>query len=116
MASKETTPAIISRHYDFLKWLMERIAKFPRNQKYSFGNVLEQKGLLILEQLIYAYYQRDKLETLKKVNIEIEVIRHYLRLSKDMNFITLNQYEFAINALFEIGKQIGGWIKQQEHR
>jgi len=111
-----TTPVIIARHYDFLKWIMERIAKFPRNQRYSFGNLLEQKVLNILDQLIYAYYQKDKLEILKKINIEIEVVRHYLRLGKDISLLTLNQYEFSINALSEIGCQVGGWIKQQGNK
>jgi hypothetical protein len=116
MATESKTPEIIARHYEFLKWLMQCVAKFPRNQRYIFGKRLEEKCLDILELLLKAYYSRDKIELLKQVNTELEICRYFIRLSMDLKLLTIKQYEFCINSLFEIGKQTGWWLKQQVNK
>ena len=107
------TPEIIAKYYDFLKWGIERIERMPKTQRYSFGTQLQNKMVRILEDLIDAYYRRDKLELLKSINLDFEILRYYFRLAKDLNWITIKQYDFAIKSLLDIGQQLGGWIKQQ---
>lgn len=67
---------------------------------------------MVLGELIKAYYQRDKLEILKEINVELEIIRYFLRLAQDMELLTIKQYEFSMKLLQEIGKQVGGWLRQ----
>lgn len=107
-------PEIIARHYEFLKWLMLRVAKFPRNQRYIFGKRVEEKNFDILEQLITAYYRKDKLAILNHINLDLEVVRYFLRLSNDLELLTHNQYKYSVTQLYEIGRQVGAWIKQQK--
>ena len=91
---------------------MNKVSTYPRNQRYVFGKSMEDKSLSVLDKLIRAYYQKDKVEILKEINVELEIIRYYLRLSKDMGFLTIKQFEFSINYLHEIGSQVGGWTKK----
>ena len=45
------------------------------------------------------------------MDIEIEVLRTFLRLSLDQKYINLHKYEFWSKQLNEIGKMLGGWMK-----
>jgi four helix bundle protein len=109
-------PEIIARYYEFLKWLMQRTSKFPRNQRYIFGRRIEENALAVLEKLIEAYYRKEKIELLHQINIELEKSRYLFRLAKDLDLLTIKQYEYAVSQLAEIGMQLGGWIRQQKAR
>ena len=103
----------ITRTYDLLKWLMPAVSKFPKDKRYTLGLRIEDKALIVLELLIKANYSRVKLDLLKTANLEIEVLRHLLRLSYELKFINLKSYEYASQQANEIGRLIGGWIGQQ---
>lgn len=103
----------ITKTYDLLKWLMPAVSKFPKDKKYTLGKRIEDKLLDILELLLHANYSKIKLEILKKANIELEVFRHLIRLSYDLRFINFRKYGFISRSINEIGRLIGGWIKQQ---
>jgi len=90
---------------------MLHIEKYPKNQRYVFGKYFEEKLLNILEDLIRGYYQKDKLAILNQINVDLDVIRYFIRLSRDLKLITVKQYEYAIGILLDIGRQLGGWIK-----
>ena len=106
-------PNAIAETYDLLKWLMPVISKFPKDKRYTLGNRIENKLLDILELLLEANYSRIKLETLKKTNLELESFRFLIRLSHDLQFINLRRYEFISKETNEIGRLVGGWIRQQ---
>lgn len=106
-------PKVITCCYDFIKWVMPHIAKFPRNQRYTLGERIENKLFVLLEFLIEAQYSKDKIAILKKANLEIEQLRYLFRLSYDLRLFNLKAYEFSARSLLEIGSQVGSWLKQQ---
>ena len=67
-----------------------------------------------MENLIEAYYQKEKLAPLRSANIGLEKLRHLLHISAELRFLSLDQLEFATRALNQIGSMVGGWIRQQE--
>lgn len=103
----------ITRTYDLVKWIMPVISKFPRDKRYTLGQRLENKILDILDVLIQAKYSKDKFELLKRANLWLENFRYLVRLSYDLQFISLKRYEYISQHANEIGRLIGGWIKQQ---
>ena len=112
MATKEN---VITKTEDFIRWFLPKINKFPRTQKFVFGDRLVEIQLDLLERLIDAYYGRDKLPQLRAANVQIEKLRHLLQIATDMRFLSLKQLEFATQELNGIGASVGGWIRQQEH-
>lgn len=102
---------VIAKTDDFLLWFLPKIEKFPRNYKFLFGDRLVTIQLRLLEQLIEAYYRKDRLGNLRAANLEVEKLRHLLKLCASLKFISLAQLEFATRALNEIGSMIGGWLK-----
>ena len=113
MAVKEN---ILTRMDDFIEWFLPKLEKFPRNYKFLFGDRLVQIQLDLLENLIEAYYRKDKLANLRAANIDLEKLRHLLQICTEMRFISLQQLEYATRALNQIGSMLGGWIRQQETR
>ena len=114
MAAKEN---VITKTDDFIQWFLPKIEKFPRNHKFLFGDRLVTIQLDLLEHLIEAYYRRDdKLSHLHEANIEIEKLRHLLRISTQLHFLGLSQLEYATKELNHIGSLVGGWIRQQESK
>ena len=65
-------------------------------------------------KIIMANQSRAKTVYLKKASVQLDVLRILIRLSKDMHFISIRQYEFAAGKVNEIGKLLGGWIKSLE--
>ena len=106
----------IPKTYDLLKWLLPLVSKFPRDKRYTLGQRLENKLLDILALLLEANYSKAKMDLLKKANLDLEVLRHLLRLCYDLQFIDPKRYEFCSQQINEIGKLVGGWIKQQSAR
>ena len=54
----------------------------------------------------------DKKESLQKAIIELDKLRIFFRLSKDLQFISFAQYEYGSNLINEIGRMLGGWYKK----
>ena len=108
----ETLPVFVE-WMRFLQWLMPTTANFPKRVRFTFTHRIENLALDIIEDLIEACYIRNKQTVLRRANLRLEKLRILLRLSKDLHYLSYQQYEHAIRCLASVGKQLGGWIKQQ---
>ena len=109
-------PIIITKVYDFLFYLVPQVSELPRSQRYLLGDRLESASFDVLELLLEACYAQTKLSLLRQANVKLEKIRYFVRLCKDLKLISLHRYEVISKMIDEIGKQLGGWIKQQGNR
>ena len=80
------------------------------------GCPLDKLALDILELLIEAAYTRDKADLLKRAGLQLEKLRYLIRLSKDLEFLSIRRYEFVAGQIDEVGRMVGGWLRQQETR
>lgn len=110
------TPQIVSKFYEFMMWLMDRTQRFPRNYRWTLTKWVEDQLWGILDLLIEAVYTRDKLHLLEQSNLNLQKLRFLMRVCKDRQCISLNQYEYAARAINDIGTDLGSWIKQQQAR
>lgn len=109
-------PQIIAKTYDFLVYLLPQVAKFPRTERYLLGERLENACFAVFDLLLAACYTKEKVPLLQNANIKLEQARYYVRLSKDLRFISLQRYEVMSKMMNEVGAQLGGWLKQQRGR
>ena len=76
------------------------------------GKKLEECAFEFYELLIIATRStKQKRKILVQADVELEKLRLYIRLSQQRKLTSLSQYNFAANALIEIGKLLGGWLK-----
>jgi hypothetical protein len=51
---------------------------------------------------------------LKRINLRLERLRMLLRLCHRLKYLPHQRYEHAMRCLNEVGRMLGGWIKQQQ--
>ncbi len=112
MPKAETELVIIEKTHELLVWTLKHIEKFPRNHRYGVGLRLEQRITDVLELFLKAKYSRDRMATLQDVNLELEYLRFQYRAVKDIGCLSIDSYGSAARFVNEIGKLLGGWIKQ----
>ncbi len=107
---------IIQRTYDLIRWYVPILNQMPRNHKFMLGDRIVARLYDLLENLILARYETDKLSRLESLNSQLDILRHQTRLLLDFNILSIERYEFAGEHLNLIGSELGGWIKQQKQR
>ncbi len=84
-SGKHHEPKVVVRLYDFTLWLLQRTNRFPKNWRVTLGD------------------RTDNLDEFKLL----------IRICHDLGCLKTNQYKYASKETEDIGKQLGGWIKQQ---
>lgn len=102
---------IFSKTYDFVAWLIPLTVKFPRQHRFVMAAALQRESLHFQELLIEAAHQRPPTAQLLAADAELDKVRTHLRLSRDLQLISMGQYAHAARLLVEIGKLLGGWQK-----
>ena len=104
---------VIRRSFDFAKWLLEHTQKFPKSLRFSLAVRIEERMLEVLECVTIANKLRDRLPLLRRADVAMESLRILVRLAHTMRVLATNSYEYAAREMDEIGKLLGGWIRQQ---
>lgn len=110
--SREDLPIFI-KWIDFLKWLLVTTDNFPQKARFTFTDRLVNLALSIVEDLIEARYTRNKTLLLRRANMNLEKLRVLIRICYESKFLSRKGYEFASASINEVGKMLGGWMKQQ---
>jgi hypothetical protein len=111
LRKSDEPPVLLVRWYEVVKWLLERVESFPKNQRFIFGQRVADAALDIMDLLVEAAYRKEKREVLVRANLRLERLRWLLRLARERNLLTARQQEFVAEQFHECGKMLGGWIK-----
>ena len=104
---------IFVRMYDLLLWLIPQVVKFPRAHRFGLGERVTRQALDLQETLIAAGLRKgdQRQACLAQADTQLAQLRASLRLCKDLQLLTLGQYEYAAGRVVEIGRLLGGWQK-----
>jgi hypothetical protein len=108
-------PPIYTRCYDLLGWILDHTAKFPKNMRFGVVQKIDGIALSLLEDLIEALYRKDRSVLYRGVNLRLEKLRVFLRLSHDRGVLNAEQLRYAIGEIDEIGRMWHGWAGRGEH-
>ncbi len=107
---------IIQKTYDLICWYVPILNRLPRDHKFMLGNRIITNLYELLEALIQARYQANKLDRLEPLNAQLDLLRYQTRLLHDFNLIKTDRYEYAGQLINAIGSELGGWIKHQRRQ
>ena len=107
---------IFTRTYDLLNWLLPKVEHFPKLYRSTVTQRLLDATLDFQEAILEAQGYEDKirLRHLRQADVHLSKVRLYLRLAHQWHWLTLGQYEHVSQMIAEIGRLLGGWIKQTE--
>lgn len=103
---------LLVKTYDFLKWLLATTEKFPKSQRFVLAQQLQQAAFRFYELLLEARRVRPNGDLLRQADVELDKVRLYLRLAHELGFLGLKSYEHAVEAVAELGRLLGGWVKK----
>ena len=105
---------IFTRSFDFVHWLIPRTMSFPRSQRFVVTRRLQDAVLDFYEHLTEANQCRGRrrLQWLRRAEVALDKTRHYLRLASTWGWLSEGQYQHAAQMVAELGRLLGGWIKQ----
>ena len=98
---------------DVMTWVLDRVSGFPRTHRFVLGERIGNLTVNVLEALLEAAYSRQKQPSLRKANLDLEKLRHLLRSGYELKCLSLRQYEHVSREIDDVGRMIGGWLKQQ---
>ncbi|GAB6100452.1 hypothetical protein JCM16358_23310 [Halanaerocella petrolearia] len=102
---------VYQKAYDMTQYGYQALKQFPRSEKYTFVAEIKETMVKILRMIITTNKKYYKKTTMQKLDAELEVLKTYIRLARDLEFLPFKKYEIWSKKLHEIGKLIGGWLK-----
>lgn len=111
-----TNLMVFQKTYDLFLHAYPIFKKFPKSERFTLVQKIENTILDILAGIIETIHEESKLNSLKHVSIELEKLKVLIRLSKELEFISIDEYEALSSYMVEIGKMIGGWIKTESEK
>ena len=109
-----TELTIIQKTCDCLQWYVPILTRLPKAHKFTLGERMINGLYTLFDGLIAAKYRQKKLPHLYELNIQLDVLRHQTRMLFDFHLMSVDRYEYAGKLLYNIGVELGGWIKQQQ--
>jgi len=111
--SRQQSPLFV-KTYQFLLWMLHITLKFPKAQRFLLAERLGKMTLdfydLIVEAVSEPSHQTQKINQADQM---LTKIRLYVRLSFDLQCMSIGQYEYAARLLDELGRLLGGWKRKQ---
>lgn len=117
--SKETTVFVLkTKIEDMMKYGKKAAAQFPKRERATASEINRAmvKMYRLSIEIEKKYYKKT---TLQELDIELDVLRHLIRLSADKDYydgnatppLPFKKYEYWSGLLNEIGRIIGGYMK-----
>jgi hypothetical protein len=109
-------PVIAVRMESLLAWVAERVAKFPRDHRFTVGDSLLHACLDVTEHLIEASYRRDKRADLTAASRGLVRARVLMRLAHTLRCVSEAQHLHFAQESDEVGRMLGGAPGRQRSR
>ena len=105
---------LFTKTYDLLLWLIPRVQKFPRAHRFGLGERIQRLALDFQDTLVAAGKVKgpQRREHLAQADLQLAQLRVWMRLTRDLEILSIRRYEHAARSLSEVGRLLGAWIKQ----
>jgi len=110
MAIYDTLP-VYKVSYDFLLDLFKFTKNFNREYKYTLGEDLKRETTGMIANIYRANSSQSKWALLQSARENLEVVRLYLRLIKDLKQINLEKFIVLNEKIESVSKQLCAWQK-----
>ncbi len=104
---------IFAKLYEFYKLLYQYLKLFPKRDRYSLGQRIDNLALGIFELIFKTALvsQSQKIELLQEISAKLDLLKILIRLAHDNKCFSTKAYLLLQQSLQEIGKMTGGWIR-----
>jgi len=98
--------------YKLITELFYLVKNFTREYKFTLGESLKKESVELIVNIYRANCSFDsRKKSLKKARENVEIVRLFLRLAKDMRQISLENFVRSSRHLEDVSRQLTGWDK-----
>ena len=102
---------VFQKLYDLYLYTHKTVAKFPKSQRFMLSNHLLQTNMEMIKLAIIANSKRDRLEEQKQISVNLDLFRIYIRICREVNFLSIKKYGIMMERINEVGRLLTGWRK-----
>lgn len=119
MNKPNTNLAIYQKYMELIYYTNDLVRKFPKSE--TFALVKETKtsmysGLRLLMHAVKSYNTNEKLKYLREFDINLSLLKVYVRLSYKYKYISHQNYTSWSKLITDISNMLGGWINSCQKR
>ncbi len=116
-AKEAQLPPIVEQYYAFCVWLLPKVSKLQKDQKYILGTRLQNSALDALELILNTALGQKSVKEAYLIEAvqKLEHVRFYLRLSVQVKLVTPKSYAYGAACILEISQKLGAWKKSVSH-
>lgn len=103
---------LFQKAYAYFVWVFPLIGKFPKNQRFVLGQHIESECLALLQTMMRFQISKTKKECIASISLHFDMLQLYMRLAKDLRFISIRQYGVSAEKLNELGRIWQGLTKR----
>lgn len=96
------------------KDMIPALRRFPKTQKYTLAQMIENELLSSVKLILGATYQREgRIQRLNDVRLNFHTLAFLLRTSQETDCISMGLYEQFSREIDEMGRMSSSWIKAE---
>ena len=99
--------------YEFVLLVYKATKKFPDYEKHGLSSQFQRAAVSIVANIAEGSKKLSKADKLRMMNIaqgSLEECRYYILLSKDLDYITLEQYNMLNQSIEETSRLLTAYI------
>jgi len=118
MSSKNNL-VIYQKYMELIYYTNDIVKKFPKSETFALVKEIKTSmysGLRLLMYAIKSYKVQDKLKYLDEFDINLSLLKVFIRLSYKYKYISSQNYSSWSNIVTNICNMLGGWISSCQKR
>ncbi len=118
MSSKNNL-VIYQKYMELIYYTNDIVKKFPKSETFALVKEIKTSmysGLRLLMYAIKSYKVQDKLKYLDEFDINLSLLKVFIRLSHKYKYISSQNYSSWSNIVTNICNMLGGWISSCQKR
>ena len=118
MSSKNNL-VIYKKYMELIYYTNDIVKKFPKSETFALVKEIKTSmysGLRLLMYAIKSYKVQDKLKYLDEFDINLSLLKVFIRLSYKYKYISSQNYSSWSNIVTNICNMLGGWISSCQKR
>ncbi|MFR2534066.1 MAG: diversity-generating retroelement protein Avd [Clostridia bacterium] len=110
---------IYQKYLELIYYTNDLVRKYPKSETFALVKEIKSalySGFRFLMYAIKSYKVQDKLKNLSELDIQLDLMKVYIRLSHKYKYISTQNYNAWCTILTNICNMLGGWIQSCQKR
>ena len=104
------------RAHELAKFIYKITKEFPQDEKFGLVSQMRRAAVSVASNVVEGFHRYSAKVSVNFYNISdasLEELRYQLLLSKDLNYLSNEDYDESLKLSEEVSKMLRSWIRTQ---